>query len=330
LIPTAADVAALQTIVDRTPAISEDFNAWFGGSELPWVLVQNYQLGEDQLNRLVDSDPSNAINTDLRLQLEFDAPLHLFRNLEQGETAAAGLRTAMDAQWTQRLAETFQLQRESAIFNLTLGDYLYRQLANPLLARSLREAGQLDAAAILYQSAVRAEPTLFEAHRGLARICLMQGRPAGAVATWKELLRLTPNDPQVHAALALQYLIQKSPADASFYYREALRLKPHLSLDDHSYLWANNLAWMLATHRDPRLRNGAEAVHWAKQACEVDGYQQPDLMNTLAAAYAESGEFDEAIKLSEKVIRSPGTNTNLAERVAKYLRLYRASQPLRE
>jgi tetratricopeptide (TPR) repeat protein len=158
----------------------------------------------------------------------------------------------------------------------------------------------------------------------------MQGRPAAAVATWKELLRLTPNDPQVHAALALQYLIQKSPADASFYYREALRLKPHLSLDDHSYLWANNLAWMLATHRDPRLRNGAEAVHWAKQACEVDGYQQPDLMNTLAAAYAESGEFDEALKLSEKVIRSPGTNTNLAERVAKYLRLYRASQPLRE
>ncbi len=330
LIPTATDIAALQTIVNGTPAISADFNTWLGGSELPWVLLQNYQLGEDQLNRLVDSDPSGAINSDLQLQLEFDAPLHLFRNLEQRETAAAGLRAAMDAQWTQRLAEIFQLQRESAIFNLTLGDYLYRQLANPLLARSLREAGQLDAAAILYQSAVRAEPTLFEAHRGLARICLMQGRPAAAVATWQELLRLTPNDPQANAALALQYLIQKNPAEASFYYREALRLKPHLALDDHSYLWANNLAWMLATHRDPRLRNGAEAVHWAQQACEVDGYQQPDLMNTLAAAYAESGKFDEAIELSEKVIHSPSTQANLAKRVARYLRLYRASQPLRE
>ncbi|HEV3137578.1 MAG TPA: hypothetical protein VGZ26_06730, partial [Pirellulales bacterium] len=130
LVPSADDLASLQKIVNETPAIADDLNSWFGGPELHWLLLQNYQLGEDQLNRLVDSDSSNKINTDLRLQLEFDAPLYLFRKLEQRETAATGLRTAIDPKWTERLAGVFGLQSQSAEFNLTLGNYLVKQLTN--------------------------------------------------------------------------------------------------------------------------------------------------------------------------------------------------------
>ena len=104
LVPNANDIASLQRIVNETPAIVADFDSWFGGHELQWLILQNYQLGESQLNRLVDGDSSNSINTDLRLQLEFDAPLYLFRKLEQRETAAAGLLAAIDPKWTQRLA----------------------------------------------------------------------------------------------------------------------------------------------------------------------------------------------------------------------------------
>ena len=144
------------------------------------------------------------------------------------------------------------------------------------------------------------------------------------------MLLLAPSDAQAHAELALNYLVQKNFALASSHYRETLRLKPRISLDDHSYLWANNLAWILATNPDSRLRNGVEAVYWAKQACEADGYKHADLMNTLAAAYAESGDFNEAIKLSEKVIQLPGTQTKMVELVTGRLKLYKASKPFRE
>ena len=194
----------------------------------------------------------------------------------------------------------------------------------------MRAGGELNTAANFYQRALRANPALFEAHRGLARICLMQGRPADAAATWKQLLRLTPDDAQANAELALTDLMLKNFTEASRYYREALRLKPRVALDDHSYLWASNLAWILATNPNPRLRNGTEAVHWAKQACDVGGYQQPDLISTLAAAYAESGDFEEAIKLSEKLIRSPGTPAKLVKLTADRLELYKASQPFRD
>ena len=158
----------------------------------------------------------------------------------------------------------------------------------------------------------------------------MQGRPVDAAATWKQLLRLTPDDAQANAELALTDLMQRNFAEALRYYREALRLKPRIALGDHSYLWASNLAWILATNPDPRLRDGAEALHWAKQACDAGGYQQPDLVSTLAAAYAESGNFAEAIKLSEKLIASPGTPAKLIELTNNRLKFYKASRPLRE
>ena len=67
-----------------------------------------------------------------------------------------------------------------------------------------------------------------------------------------------------------------------------------LELDTNSVPALNNLAWLLATASDPRLRNGKEAVRLAEWACQLTQYQEAFLVGTLAAAYAEAGRFDDA------------------------------------
>ncbi len=59
---------------------------------------------------------------------------------------------------------------------------------------------------------------------------------------------------------------------------------------------------MLATHRDPKLRNAVEALHWARLACEATNYTNAECLDTLAAANAEAGRFNDAVKWSQRSI----------------------------
>jgi tetratricopeptide (TPR) repeat protein len=73
-----------------------------------------------------------------------------------------------------------------------------------------------------------------------------------------------------------------------------------LELDTNSIPALNDLALLRATASDPQLRNGKEAVLLAERACQLTQYKMPFLVGTLAAAYAETGRFNEAIATAEK------------------------------
>jgi lipopolysaccharide biosynthesis regulator YciM len=62
----------------------------------------------------------------------------------------------------------------------------------------------------------------------------------------------------------------------------------------------NNLAWALATSPDASKRDGKRAVQLAERACDLTQYQQPIMVGTLAAAYAEAGRFDDAVATAQK------------------------------
>src|ERR1019366_4434369 len=90
----------------------------------------------------------------------------------------------------------------------------------------------------------------------------------------------------------------------------------------------NNLAWMLASHPDPTIRNGKEAVELAERACRLTDNGQPFFLGTLAAAYAEAGRFNDAITTAEKardLAKQLGWN-GVAERNDYLLDLYRAGK----
>ncbi|MHC4171836.1 MAG: tetratricopeptide repeat protein, partial [Planctomycetota bacterium] len=94
---------------------------------------------------------------------------------------------------------------------------------------------------------------------------------------------------------------------------------------------ASNLAWVLATSPETVHRNGHRAVQLAELACKGTAYKSPPLLDTLAAAYAEAGQFDQAIQTTLQaieVVRSePNASTATLE---SRLKLYRAGRPYRE
>jgi len=109
--------------------------------------------------------------------------------------------------------------------------------------------------------------------------------------------------------------------------RLALKMQP-----DSPAQLLNNLACLLAICPDASLRNGPEAVQLAEKACQLTHYTDKVFVGTLAAAYAESGRFDDAIWMAQKacVLASGSGEQDLLKRNQELLVLYRAHQPYHE
>jgi hypothetical protein len=101
-------------------------------------------------------------------------------------------------------------------------------------------------------------------------------------------------DLQARMNLAIQMDEAGKHAEALQEYREAVRLYPN----NPGAL--NNLAWTLAANPNPKLRNGREAVQLASKAVELTGQQKAVFIGTLAAAYAEDGQFAKAVEMANK------------------------------
>jgi len=91
----------------------------------------------------------------------------------------------------------------------------------------------------------------------------------------------------------------------------------------------NTVAWLLATSPDTAARNGRLAVEYATTACKIAGWKDPMLLDTLAAAYAESGNYPAAIKWQRQAIQLAGNSQHLTL-YQKRLQLYQAGEPYRE
>ena len=90
----------------------------------------------------------------------------------------------------------------------------------------------------------------------------------------------------------------------------------------------NNKSWLLATCPDAEIRNGKLAVEHGRKACELSDWAFPEYVDTLAAACAEAGDFEEAVRWQQKAIdeAAPHYQQQFAERLA----LYQSGQPYRE
>jgi tetratricopeptide (TPR) repeat protein len=60
----------------------------------------------------------------------------------------------------------------------------------------------------------------------------------------------------------------------------------------------------LSTAPDDKVRDGKRAVEAAKKACELTSHKNGGFLDTLAAAYAEAGEFDKAVEWQEKALKA--------------------------
>jgi hypothetical protein len=164
------------------------------------------------------------------------------------------------------------------------------------------------------------------AHANLADLLLQSGRDDEAVAHCEEALRIRPRNPDAQNNLGLALWHRKQPIGAVSHYEKALQVNPH-HLNAES-----NLAWILATYVDPSFRDGSRAVRLMMDVTDRAGDSNPMVLRTLGAAYAETGQFPQAIVTAERAVeiaRRQGDNALMAD-LQMNLENYRQNLPLRD
>jgi Flp pilus assembly protein TadD len=197
--------------------------------------------------------------------------------------------------------------------------------AHSNLGQALALQGKFQEAEAQFAAALRIKPADVESRKKYAAFLLQQGREREAIAQLAAATRIKP-DLETRMKLA-GLLYQRGEAGQA-----VEQLRGAVLLHSADPLVFNNLAWLLATCADDKVRSGAEAVRYAEEACRLTGYKQAGLLSTLAAAYAEAGRFPEAIRTAETAIQMQDAagETRFAALNRQLLTLYRAGKPWHE
>jgi len=110
-----------------------------------------------------------------------------------------------------------------------------------------------------------------------------------------------------------------------------MNLEEALEIDPGHMNAEVNLAWVLATAPDDSLRDGARAVHLARDVAQRAGHPNAIVLRTLAAAYAEAGRFSDAIAIARQAVDIAKTtgNEGLISDLERSIASYRSNQPTR-
>ncbi|REJ95429.1 MAG: tetratricopeptide repeat protein [Planctomycetota bacterium] len=131
---------------------------------------------------------------------------------------------------------------------------------------------------------------------GRAAVWMRKGELDIAIADYTALIRLSPDSAAYHNNRGNTWSNQGDYDQALADYSEAIRLDPKYA---NVY---NGIAWLRPTCSDGRYRDGAEAIRYGEKACDLTGYKEAYPLDTLAAAYAENGQYDKAVETQEKAL----------------------------
>lgn len=246
----------------------------------------------------------------------------------EGSTAKAGDQEPGDLYYVLAILLRDQAQIDESVeaFRKAIeyrpNDFRFRNDFASLLAR----IGRLDESAEQLQQGHRINPQEISVQRKLAFIRMKQRNFSAAIERFKNVVAANPNDVACWYNLANAYRTNGQLDQAMKSYRQTLKIQPQMVLA------ANNLAWILATHPDSSVRNGAESVNWATKVCEQTRFSHPGFLDTLACAYAELGDFDKAEETANRAIQifTKSGKTESAKNIQSRLELFRQQQPFRD
>jgi tetratricopeptide (TPR) repeat protein len=144
-----------------------------------------------------------------------------------------------------------------------------------------------------------------------------------AISQYQKALEIKPQFAEAHMNLANGFSQLGRMDEAITHYQKALEIKPHFAEAQ------NKLAWLLATCPQASLRHGDKAVELALQANALAGGENPAILHTLAAAFAEAGRFPEAAETAQHALHlaEAQSNSKLAGQLRVQLKLYQAGSP---
>ena len=188
------------------------------------------------------------------------------------------------------------------------------------------DKGQLDKAIANLQAAIDLRPENGPAHDNLAKALLRKGRLPQAMVHYRKFLEIEPGNVEARNTLGTALIQQGRVSEAIAQWQEAIAIQP-----DNGNA-ASNLAWVLATCPEDSIRDGPRAVALAEKAMQVSGGKIPMVFRVAAAAYAENGQFSEAIDTAQRgaELSQREGNPALAEELASNIALYQTGRPLRD
>ncbi|MEX2306854.1 MAG: tetratricopeptide repeat protein [Pirellulales bacterium] len=262
---------------------------------------------------------------------------------------------------------------EKAVEQLTKALELAPENVATLLVRSgvYYELKQTDRALEDIEHAIRIQPQLVHPYLMRAEIYAATDRLDQAVEQLERLVQMSPHNVPLLSRLGSFYLMAERPRkaiealtqvideDSDNFAALRFRADAHLNIGQHAEAIAdfdralalneedegllNNFAWVLATSPDDKLRDGERALKLATKAAELTGHETPHILSTLAAAYAETGDFENAKKWSQKAVELSQQAVESAEgdddrsklqadleQLQKELANYQEGKPVRE
>ncbi len=310
------------------------------GNDSPAILIENATAA----NRAVNIP--EFVNIPPRGITKIDVPaVEYYRLLDLAwEFAVKGQYEAAIAEWGKALA----IDSTDAKVHINLGAVLAR-------------AGKLDEAVAHFEKALEINPGFTEAHNNLGVILAQAGKFDLAIVHFQKVLEANPDSAAVHSNLGRALAEKGRFAEGIAHFRKAVELRPefaeaHLNLANALYFWQGNAAdaldeWrkvlrlepgrvpvlsqmarVLATDPEPAVRNGAEAVELAARAVHLSEGQDAEILDTLAAAYAEAGRFPEAVETGRRAlaVATRQNNRPIAESLPARIALYQTHTPYRE
>ncbi|MBA4105201.1 MAG: hypothetical protein C0485_05535 [Pirellula sp.] len=219
--------------------------------------------------------------------------------------------------------------RESDVMSIEAARQFYTAeiKRNPESASAYVRRGQvrieernLDLAVNDFNEAVRLDPKFATAYIGRGRVWELRLDHQRAIDDYTESIRLVPTA-NAHSNRGNAWAAIGAYENALNDHNESVRLGPTVAIP------YNNLAWLLSTCPDGRFRDGERALTMAKKSFELDNADDPNKFDTIAAAYAESGDFDAAVEWQEKACAL--AEGGLKESLHSRLNLYKAGKPFR-
>jgi len=278
----------------------------------------------------------------------------LLDRLRARRLARPAAAAALAALWVCTWLQVRHWRDSFTLFEHALAVTAENSVAHLQLGSAYLEAGDADAAERHFAQAAAIQPGWTPARLGLADVRALRGDLAGAIAAYERELKSNPNDPLAagrygfalvragrvaEAQGPLEMAIAAYPGSAPLHValavvsgqlgrtQDAIRSnRQALRLDPGQIEAANNLAWLLATRAEASIQERQESILLAERASRARGSEDPSLLDTLAAAYAAVGRFEEAAAAAARAAASAEAQgqPQLAREIRKHRELYAA------
>ena len=197
------------------------------------------------------------------------------------------------------------------------------------LGNVLRQKGRVDEAIIQYQKALKIEPDFVMAHYNLGMVLAQKGLADEAITQYQEALAIQPEDADGQINLGIALFKNGRVDEAIARFQKALEISPG---NPKACFNLTHMAWVLATSPDPSVRNGVKAVALVEQVEQFTQGGNPLVLDALAAAYAETGRFPEAVATARRaqLLASGQHDSDLVNALQDQMGLYQAGAPFRD